>query len=139
MGDTSVYKQLAPVCSGGRIGRPSLTCLPNTVKAGEHLVIGSIVFLYDMMALWKLSTSSEPNSLVLSVIILLTCLTPSSARQLECANATEETLWWTCQLARNSWVSLEVNSVPWSLEISSGTPYVENISLKCFINPFAPF
>ena len=67
----------------GRMGRPSLTCLPNTARAGEHLVTGSTVFLYDMMALWKLSTSREPNLLVLSMMIRLTCLTPSSALQLE--------------------------------------------------------
>ena len=51
--------------------------LPNSTSAGDDLVIGSTVFLYDRMACWNLSTSREPDGLQLSAMIRLTCFTPS--------------------------------------------------------------
>ena len=49
-------------------------------NAGENLVTGSMEFLYDSMACVKLSTSSEPDGLHLSMIVLFTCFTANSAR-----------------------------------------------------------
>ena len=53
-------------------------------------------------------------------------------------NATEESLWWTCQVFRKFCVSEDVNSEAPSLAISSGTPNVENINLRWDIRPLDP-
>lgn len=60
----------------------SLVGLPNTLWAGDCLVKGSGVFLYERIAFWKESLSRSPVLLVLPEISLLTVLTPTSARQL---------------------------------------------------------
>ena len=75
------------------MGRPSLSCLLKTAIAGENLVTGSIVFLYDRMALWKLSLSNDPDMLQFDVMILFSCLTANSEPQLLCRFAMEDNLW----------------------------------------------
>ena len=62
--------------------------------------------------------SNEPEGLMLSVMILLICLTANSALQFECAKL----LMITC-------VSSAANTFPPSDSTSSATPYVENTSL----------
>ena len=54
----------------------------NTHMAGENLVALSGVFLYCNMARWNLSVARPPCGFVLSIIIPLIVLTPTSAQQL---------------------------------------------------------
>ena len=55
---------------------------PKTHIAGDTLVSLSGQFLYCRIARWNESTSRSPLGPVLSVIILLTVFTPTSALQL---------------------------------------------------------
>ena len=71
----------------------SLTGRPNTHMAGDILVVGSGVFLYCRIASWNASMSMAPSLPTLPVINLLTVLTPTSALQLLCGNATELSRW----------------------------------------------
>ena len=113
--------------------------LPNSTSAGDDLVIGSTVFLYDRMACWNLSTSREPDGLQLSAMIRLTCFTPSSARQLECGLATDERRCWTPQSFKNCCVAPAVNSGPPSEESCSAMPNVEKMLRSIVTSPLAPF
>ena len=79
----------------GKIGMRSLTGRPNTHMAGDVLVVGSGVFLYCRIASWNASTSMMPSCPTLPVINLLIVLTPTSALQLLCGNATELSRWCT--------------------------------------------
>ena len=54
----------------------------------------------------------------------LTVLTPTSARQLACGNATDDSLWRTPQFSRKEAVAWDVNSGPPSEVSSSLMPYV---------------
>ena len=76
----------------GKIGMKSLMGLPKTIIAGDNVVAGSGVFLY-----WRIahctasrSTSSPPLGPVLLVRIRFMILTPSSALQLLCGKATDD-------------------------------------------------
>ena len=123
---SSSFKVLCGLYLPSKMGMPSLTCLLIIGNAGENLVTRSMVFLQERIALWKASTSRDPNWLQLSVIILFPCLNASSARQLLWVNATDDRRLLTCQVERNCLVSFAVNYVSWSLAISSGIPYMEN-------------
>ena len=70
----------------------SLIGRPNTDMAGDRPVSLSGVFRYCNIARWKASVSRLPLALVLFVISLLMVLTPISALQLLCGNATEDRL-----------------------------------------------
>ena len=72
------------------MGMKSLIGGPNTHCAGDSLVLGSGVFPYRSMALWKESVSRMPWASVLLVMRPLTDFTPISTQQLECGNATDE-------------------------------------------------
>ena len=69
-----------------------------------------------------MSTFIAPSFPVLPVIILFTVLTPISALQLLCGNATELRRWWTPQSFKNCVVALAVNAGPPSEASSSGMP-----------------
>ena len=66
----------------------SLTGLPNTHMAGDIFVVRSGVFLYWRIAAWNASILMAPFFPTLPVINLLIVLTPTSALQLLCENAT---------------------------------------------------
>ena len=73
---------------------------------------------YISKALWNLSTSKDPDALMLSISILLTVLTANSALQLACGFATDDILCLTSQVFKNSLVFPAVNCGPPS-EINS--------------------
>ena len=79
----------------GKIGMKSLMGLPKTIIAGDNLVAGSGVFLYWRIARCTASTSSPPLGPVLLVRIRFMILAPSSALQLLCGKATDDSRWWT--------------------------------------------
>ncbi len=72
------------------MGSKSLIGRPKTHCAGDNLVVGSSVLRYCSIARWKELVSSDPPRPVLSVIMPLRVLTPTSARQLLWGNATDE-------------------------------------------------
>lgn len=74
----------------GKIGIVLRVGRPNTHIAGEMFVSGFGVFLYISMALWNASVSRHPFGEVFPVIMRLTVLTPTSARQLLWGNAVED-------------------------------------------------
>ena len=78
----------------GSIGMKSLIGLPNMHIAGDSLVSLSGVLRYCSMARWKESVSISPVGPVLLVMSLFTVLTPTSARQLLWAKATELRRWF---------------------------------------------
>ena len=123
----------------GRIGMKSFIGLPKTHCAGDSLVVGSGVFRYCSIPRCSESVSRLPCGSVLLVIRRLTVLTPISALQLECGNATEDRRWWTPQSFRNWRVAVAVNSGPPSVAHSSGMPNVANVRLRQLMRPFAPF
>ena len=106
----------------GRMGMRSLTGLPNTHMAGDIFVVGSGVFRYWRIAAWNASMLMAPFFPTLPVINLLTVLTPTSALQFLCGNATELRQWCTPHWRRNSLVVWDTNSGPPSNESSSGMP-----------------
>ena len=65
-------------------------------------------------------------------------LTPSSARQLLCAKATEDSLWCTPQFCRHLRVTEAVNSGPPSDASSSGAPNVVKVFFRSLTRPLAP-
>ena len=79
----------------GLIGMKLQMFLPNTVIAGDNLVVESGVFLYWSTARWNWSISMSPLSVVLSVMRRFMVLTPISALVLLCGKATDDSLWWT--------------------------------------------
>ena len=68
----------------------SLIGFPKTHIAGERPVNGSGQLRYCSIALCNLSVFKLPLGPVFSVISRFAVLTPISALQLECGNATEE-------------------------------------------------
>jgi hypothetical protein len=85
----------------GNMGMKSLMGLPKTHCAGDRLVFGSGVLRYCRIAHCKESVSRLPRVSVLLLMMRLTVLTPISALQLECGNATEERRWLTPQSLKN--------------------------------------
>ena len=73
----------------------SFTGLLNKHMAGEIFVMGSGVLRYCRIAGWNVSMLMAPSFPILPVINLLTVLTPTSALQFLCGNATELTRWCT--------------------------------------------
>ena len=115
------------------MGMRSLTGLPNTHMAGDIFVVGSGVFrhrcipgsdspIYWRIAAWNASMLMAPSFPTMPVINLLTALTPTSALQLLCGNATELRRWCTPHWRRNSLVAWDTNSGPPSDVSSSGMP-----------------
>ena len=100
----------------------SLTGLPNTHMAGDIYVVGSGVFRYWRIAAWNASMLMAQSFSTLPVINLLTVLTPISALQLLCGNATELRWWCTPHWRRNSLVAWDMNSGPASDESLFGMP-----------------
>ena len=96
------------------------------------------VLRYCKIAIATLSLSKDPSELVLSYIIRLEALTPSSALPLDCANSTEETRCLMTHTFKNCLNSLDVNAGPPSEQISSGAPYDTNIErdkdIKCLVS-----
>ena len=104
----------------GRMGMKSLIGRPNTHWAGDNFVSGSGVLRYWRMARCSALVLKLPVGLVLLVISRLTVLTPTSALQFECGNATDNKRWCTPQSSRNWHVTAAVNSGPPSIAHSSG-------------------
>ena len=121
----------------GSIGIKSLMGLPKTNCAGDRLVFGSGVLQYCKIAHCRESVSRLPRGSVLLVMMRLMVLTPISALQLECGNATEESRWWMPQSLKNWRVQVAVNSGPPSVAHSSGIPNVANSRLRQLTRPFA--
>lgn len=122
----------------GEIGMKSRMARPNTHIAGDSFVSLSGVFLYCKIARWNASVQSSPLGPVLSVIKRFTVFTPISALQLLCGNATDDSLWCTPQVRRNSLVAVAVNSGPPSDASLSGMPKVTNVRLRQSKRPDAP-
>lgn len=91
------------------MGIASRMGLPNKTNAGDAFVSGSMELRYISKALWNLSTSKDPDALMLSISILLTVLTANSALQLACGFATDDIRCLTPQAFKNSLVFPAVN------------------------------
>ena len=68
----------------------------------------------------------------------LTDLTPISALQFECGNATDDRRWCMPQSFRNWRVAVAVNSGPPSVASSSGMPKVAKVRRRQSIRPVDP-
>ena len=85
-------KQLGPSAVGIVLSGENGQAVPQLSTKDCNCRRESIVFLYDRMALWKLSLSNDPDMLQFDMI-LFSCLTANSTRQLLCEFATEDNLW----------------------------------------------
>ena len=92
--------------------------------------------------MWMASCSGSalrlPFGLVLLVIRHLTVFTLTSALQLECGKATDDSQWCTPQSFRNWHVAAAVNSGPPSVTHLSGILNVVNMLRKKLIRPWEP-
>ena len=111
---------------------------PKMIWAGDRSQSLSGVFLSWSMARKKRSWLRLPVGLVLHISRRFAALTATSARPLDCGNATEDTRWRTPQRRRNCSVWVAVNSGPPSLDSSSGTPKVANRARRWRTRPAEP-
>ena len=111
---------------------PYITC------AGDMPDSLSGVLRWDMMANVNASVFSPPLLVVWSRSNRFAVLTAASALPLLWGLWAEERRWRTPHARKKSWVSLEVNSVPPSLESSSGTPLSWNSRRRHTIRPLDP-
>ena len=123
----------------GGMGTKSRIGRPKRHIAGDILVSRSrsVVFRYWSTACLKALVSRLPSVAVLSVSRRFIVLTPISARQLLCGNATDDSRCWTPQVRRNCGVACAVNSGPPSEASSPGMPKVVNVRRRQLISPCA--